>query len=87
MATLILDNTFINDLWEGIASLGFVKLPGIIFEFSIDGFVFLIAMKILFFIIGLLFSILAFTLATALSLALSLFVYPFALRKNLKCEE
>lgn len=87
VATLILDNTFINDLWEGIASLGFVKLPGIIFEFSIDGFVFLIAMKILFFIIGVLFSILAFTFATALSLVLSIFVYPFALRKNLKCEE
>lgn len=87
VATMILNNTFITDMWLEIASWGFVKLPGIIFEFSIDGFIFLIAMKILFFILGIALALLAAIFATFLAMALSIFVYPFALRKNLKCEE
>ena len=87
IATMILNNTFITDMWLEIASWGFVKLPGIIFEFSIDGLIFLIAMKILFFILGIILSLLAVIFASLLALALSIFVYPFALIKNLKAEE
>ncbi len=87
IATMILNNTFITDMWLEIASWGFVKLPGIIFEFSFDGLIFLIAVKIIFFILGIVLAILAAILASLLAMALSIFVYPFALRKNLKCEE
>jgi transcriptional regulator with XRE-family HTH domain len=87
LGTMILNNTFITDMWLEIASWGFVKLPGIIFEFSFDGLVFLIAMKILFFLLGLALALLAAAFATALAMALSIFVYPFALIKNIKCEE
>ena len=87
LGTMILNNTFITDMWLEITSWGFVKLPGIIFEFSFDGLVFLIAMKILFFLLGLLLALLAAAFATALAMALSIFVYPFALIKNIKCEE
>ena len=87
VATMILNNTFITDMWLEIASWGFVKLPGIIFEFSFDGLIFLIAMKIFFFILGITLALLAATFATLLAIALSIFVYPFALRKNLKGEE
>lgn len=82
--TMILKNTFIPDMWLEITSWGFVKLPGIIFEFSFDGFVFLIAMKIIFFLLGITLAILAAIFATALAMALSIFVYPFALIKNIK---
>ena len=87
IATMILNNTFITDMWLEITSWGFVKLPGIIFEFSFDGLIFLIAMKILFFILGIILALLAATFASLLAMALSIFVYPFALRKNLKGEE
>ena len=84
LATLILDNTFITDLWIDVASWGFVKMPGIIFTFSFNGIVFLILMKIFLFLLGILLAILSIILATALAMVLSLFAYPFALRKNIK---
>lgn len=87
VAAMILNNTFITDMWLEITSWGFVKLPGIIFEFSIDGFIFLILMKILFFILGIMLALLAASFATIIAMILSVFVYPFALKKNLKCEE
>ena len=87
IATMILNNTFITDMWLEITSWGFVKLPGIIFEFSFDGLIFLIAMKILFFILGIILALLAARFGSLLAMALSIFVYPFALRKNLKGEE
>jgi len=84
LACIILDNNFIMDLWQGVASWGFVKMPGIIFSLSFDGFVFLIATKILFFILGIILAAISAIFATILAMALSLFVYPFALRKNIK---
>ncbi len=83
-ATMILNNTFINELWLEVCSWGFVKLPGIIFEFDLDGIAFLIAMKILFFLGGIFLALIAAAFATVLALILSVFVYPFALSKNLK---
>jgi uncharacterized membrane protein len=74
------------DLWQGVASWGFVKMPGIIFSLSFDGLVFLIATKILFFILGIILATISAIFATVLAMALSLFVYPFALRKNIKGE-
>lgn len=87
IATLILNNTFIPEMWGEIASWGFVKLPGIIFEFSLDGFIFLIVVKIIFFLLGIFLAIMSIIFATFVALVLSVFVYPFALRKNIRCEE
>lgn len=87
LGTMILNNTFITEMWLDIASWGAIKLPGIIFEFSLDGFLFLIAMKILFFVLGIIAGLLAIAFATFVAMALSLFVYPFALIKNLNSEK
>ena len=87
LGTMILNNTFITDLWMEVASWGFVRMPGIIFSFSIDGFIFLIVMKIFLFLLGIFLAILAAGFATILAMSLSIFVYPFALKKNLKGEE
>ncbi|MBP5444539.1 MAG: helix-turn-helix domain-containing protein [Acholeplasmatales bacterium] len=84
LATFILNNTFISGMWVDIASWGFVKLPGIIFSISFSGIVFLIAMKILFFILGIVLALTTTILATAIAMALSIFAYPFALAKNIK---
>ena len=62
---------------------GFVRMPGLIFELSLDGIIWLITVKLLFWIIGLALAVLAGILAIGLGLALSLVVYPFALYKNI----
>lgn len=84
LAMLILNNTFITEMWMEIASWGFVKLPGVIFSLDFDGLAFLIAVKILFFILGISLAILSFLFASALAGFLSIFVYPHALKKNLE---
>ena len=84
LATMILNNTFITDMWMEISSWGFIKLPGIIFEFSFDGLIFLITTKIILFILAMVLAILAASFATVIAMALSIFVYPFALRRNFK---
>ena len=80
---LILKNNFVPDMVLEIFSWGFVRMPGLIFELSLDGIIWLITVKLLFWIIGLALAALAGILAIALGLALSLVVYPFALYKNI----
>lgn len=77
-----LRNNFIEDLFWAVAEWGCVKFPGLIFSFDLDGFLWLIGMKILFWLIGLALGILATIAALALCLPISLFVYPFALHKS-----
>ena len=84
IATMILNNTFLTDLWEEIASWGFVRFPGIIFDFSLEGLGFLIVVKLLFVVIGFVIGLLAVILATAIAAVLSIFVYPFALSRNIR---
>ena len=86
LSCLYLDNNFIWDMVETVASWS-IRLPGLIFELSLDGIIWLLTVKLLFWILGGLVSILCFILAIALGLAISIFVYPFALSKNLKHPE
>ncbi len=78
---LFLNNNFIEDLFISISTWS-IKFPGLIFSFDLDGIKWLIGMKLLFWVIGVRIGILAFLLALAICLPLSLFVYPFALYKN-----
>lgn len=71
LACKILDNNFVED----IVQWGYVTFPGLIFSFDIDGIVWLISMKILFFILG---SILI-AAATVFAALVSVFVYPYAI--------
>ncbi|MBE7089233.1 MAG: helix-turn-helix transcriptional regulator [Clostridiales bacterium] len=86
LSCLYLDNNFIWDMVETVASWS-IRLPGLIFELSLDGIIWLLTVKLLFWILGGLVSILCFILAIILGLAISIFVYPFALSKNLKHPE
>ena len=64
-ACMFLDNTFLPEMWLEIASWGFVKMPGVIFGFSLGGFIIGIAIKIIlcivvFLILQVLFQVLLF---------------------------
>lgn len=84
---VLIKNNFIEEFWSTICSWGFVKFPGIIFSLDFDGIVFLIAVKILFFVLGMSLVLAAATLATVVSCILSLFTYPFALIWSIKKPE
>ena len=83
LSCLILDNNFIGNVVLEIWSWGFVKMPGIIFTLDIDGCLFFIGVKILFAILGFLLGLLAAVAAIVIGMALAVFVYPFALRRNI----
>lgn len=87
ISTMILNNTFLPELWLEIVTWGFVDMPGIIFTADLDGVIFLIVMKIFFFFLSIIIALLVAAFATVLSVILSVFVYPFALCKNLKGKE
>lgn len=84
LGCVFLDNNFIPDMWLEIASWGFVRMPGVIMEFSLGGLLIGIALKILLWILGIMIAVVVMIGATVLGMTLSLFVYPFALRKNIK---
>ena len=82
VSCIFLKNNFIGDAFISIASWGFVKFPGLIFSFDLGGFVWLIGMKILFWIIGFALGLAAVLLALVICMPLSAITYPFALMKS-----
>lgn len=82
VSCLFLQNNFVGDVVGSIFMWGFVKFPGLIFTLDIDGCMWFIAMKIIFWILGALLAVAAGALAIAIGAALSIFVYPFAIHKN-----
>ena len=83
----LLCNNFVGDMMEEIFSWAFVTFPGVIFSLDFDGLVFLIAVKLLFFVLGILLSLLCGALALTVGAIVSMFVYPFALSKNIRHPE
>ena len=83
ISCLILNNNFVGDMLLEIFSWGFVKMPGLIFTLDLDGIIWLLTVKLLFWILGIILAILCGMLAIGLGLLVSLVVYPFALRKNI----
>lgn len=86
LSCLYLKNNFIQDMFETIASWS-IKFPGLIYTLDLDGIIWLLTVKLAFWILGILVSIACFILAIVLSLALSVFVYPFALVKSFRHPE
>ena len=84
VSCLILGNNFIGDMILQIFSWGFVRFPGLIFTLDLDGIIWLITVKLLFWVLGFLLAALFGLLAIFLGLALSVVVYPFALAKNIR---
>lgn len=81
---LILNNTFITDMVANIASWGFVRMPGLITTLDLDGLIWLLTVKLLFWVIGIMLAILSFILAVTLGCLMSVFAYPLAIIRNFK---
>ena len=77
------NNNCVKYTFFAIASWGVVKFPGLIFSFDLGGITWLIGMKILFWLLGLILGIAAAILGFVICLPLSLFVYHFALHKSI----
>lgn len=84
VSCIFLNNNFVGEIFLEIASWGFVKFPGIIFSFSLDGFLWLIGIKILFGIMGFILGGLTVLLALIICMPLSAIAYPFAIVKSYK---
>lgn len=76
MATIycIFTASFVSDVFMSVAGWS-IKFPGLIFTWDLDGFMWLIAMKILFFVLGVMFGVFVFLLALSLSALLSIFSF------------
>ena len=83
LSCVILNNNFIFEMWISISTWS-IKLPGVIFTLDLEGIFFLIAVKILGALLSLAVTIFCVIFATTLGFVLSIFVYPFALIKNIK---
>ena len=84
VSCLILNNNFVGEMILEIFSWGFVRMPGLIFTLDLDGIIWLLTVKLLFWILGIILAIICAILAITLGLIVSAFVYPFALYKSIK---
>ncbi|MBP3491234.1 hypothetical protein J6K35_05150 [bacterium] len=84
ISCLILNNNFVGEMICEIFSWGFVRMPGLIFTLDLDGIIWLLTVKLLFWILGFVLAALCGILAITLGLVVSVFVYPFAIYKNIK---
>lgn len=84
---IILNNNFIPDMMMEIISWGFVRMPGVIFTLDLDGIIWLLTVKLLFWVLGILLALLATALAVFVGSIISVFVYPYAIIKNFRTNE
>lgn len=84
VSCLFLMNNPVISIVSKIWSWGMVKFPGLIFSLDLDGIIWLLTVKLLFWIIGFVLSITFLTMGVALGMVLSVFIYPFALRNSYK---
>ncbi len=82
--SLLFYDTAVLDVLEymGTASINW---PGVIFTFDIDGFIFLIAIKALFAVLGFLFGLVCAVIGVFVSIFISIFIYPFVMFEMVRC--
>ena len=84
---IVLDNNFVGEIFVSILEWGFVRMPGVIFTLDLDGIIWLLTVKLLFWILGFVLAILCGILGFIIASIVSVFVYPFAIYKNIKHPE
>ena len=85
MLYCIISGSYIGDVFVWCATLS-VRFPGLIFSWDLEGFMWLIAMKILFAILGFLIGVAALIFAIALSALLGGVSFPFVLIHNINTD-
>lgn len=86
ISCLYLKNNFIEDIIVGVASWS-IRFPGLIFTLDLDGIVWFLTVKLLFGVLSFFISACCFILAAVLGWFLGIFVYPFAIVKNIRNPE
>lgn len=87
VADFIIDDGIVGDILEFFICAP-IKFPGIIFTFDLDGFIFLIALKILFAILGFILGVILFLVGVAIGSLVAAFVFPFHMaRLNYQIKE
>lgn len=81
MIYCIISGSYIGEVFGWCAGLS-IKFPGLIFSWDIEGFIWVISMKILFAILGFLFGLFALAFAIVFSGALGGLSFPFILIHN-----
>lgn len=84
VSCLILKNNCVVDIFLSIATFSFVKMPGLIIGLDIDSILFALLIKGVFLVLSIIVAILMTIIGFIVSAVVSLFVYPFALGKNIK---
>ena len=84
ISCLIFNNNCTKRIIHDVFSWGFVTMPGLITTFDLDGLLWLIAMRILFFLISIALALIAGAVGIVLAFIVSPFVYPFALYRILR---
>ena len=84
VSCLSLGNNFVGEVMLTIFTWSFVRLPGLIFTLDLDGIIWLLTVKLLFWSLGIVLGILLGILAIAVGGVISIFVYPLALYRNIK---
>ena len=82
MLYCIICGSYIGEVFVWCASLS-IRFPGLIFSWDLEGFAWLIVMKILFAVLGFLIGVLALMFAIGLSALLGMVSFPFVLIHNL----
>ena len=82
MIYCIVSGSYIGDVFIWCASLS-IKFPGLIFSWDIGGIIWVIAMKVLFAILGFLIGVLALIFAIVFSASLGAISFPFVLIYNI----
>lgn len=84
---LILNNNKVSDVFLEIAQFGIISTPGVIFSLDIDGILFAIGFKIFAFLFSIFFGLAVIAFGVFISSIMAVFVYPFALMKNIEHPE
>jgi len=80
VADYIIHDGIVGDILEFFICAP-IKFPGIIFSFDLSGFIFLIALKILFAILGFIIGVILFFVGVGLGSLVAAFVFPFHMAK------
>ena len=81
MLYCIISGSYIGDVFVWCASLS-IKMPAVIFSWDLEGFAWLIVMKIVLAVLGFMIGVAALLFAIALSSALGMLSFPFVLIHN-----
>lgn len=81
---MILHNNFVIDMMVDIMTWSFGTLPVMIFDMDLDGLIMMLTVKLVLWILGGLLAIALALLAIVIGAVVSVFVYPYAIVKNIR---